>query len=277
MVDIGIACLSINSLIVVLVISQYASLFLYPTDINLHVLNDNDYTNLFTIVVPSYDKRVQLLKGLLDYINNKVPTRLLDVIVVWNSKLVPNITTSNYKFPISFYYPEDKSVVSRFMPEIRANCFLSFDDDLRMPADILDRGHMDWSNHQDQIVGYTRRSFQHTPNGTRYKAYGEKIYSMVLTGMSFFHKKFASEFYQISHNKSLQYVSSKNNCEDILMNFVVSNITKKPPVYLNHAYLHVSKSGISSKPGHVAARGKCIDEFEKDFGIELNTTSLVLV
>lgn len=55
-------------------------------------------------------------------------------------------------------------------------------------------------------------------------------YSIVLTGAAFYHRYYN---YLYSHWLSpllLKTVTQSHNCEDILMNFLVSHVTQRPPI-----------------------------------------------
>lgn len=65
------------------------------------------------------------------------------------------------------------------------------------------------------------------------------------------------------------YVDEHHNCEDIAMQFLVSNATGLPPVfaraplrfYVAAKWDGVGRSGISGKKGHHEERGQCITDF----------------
>ena len=55
-------------------------------------------------------------------------------------------------------------------------------------------------------------------------------YSMVLTGAAFYHKYYNYLYTEWLSPLLLKTVDQAENCEDILMNFLVSHVTQKPPI-----------------------------------------------
>lgn len=53
---------------------------------------------------------------------------------------------------------------------------------------------------------------------------------MVLTGAAFFHKYYAYQFSYFMPQVIRDKVDEYMNCEDIAINFLVSHITRKPPL-----------------------------------------------
>jgi hypothetical protein len=69
-----------------------------------------------------------------------------------------------------------------------------------------------------------------------------------------------------------QFIDDGRNCEDIAMQFLVSNITSLPPIYVKgHLNDHGVLGGISTsqnfvKATHMDKRSLCLNEMEKLFG-----------
>lgn len=55
-------------------------------------------------------------------------------------------------------------------------------------------------------------------------------YSIVLTGAAFYHKYYNYLYTNWLSLLLLKTVKQSSNCEDILMNFLVSHVTRKPPI-----------------------------------------------
>lgn len=53
---------------------------------------------------------------------------------------------------------------------------------------------------------------------------------MVLTGAAFYHKYWNYVYTTQMPSEIKDWVDEHMNCEDIAMNFLVSNITNKPPI-----------------------------------------------
>ena len=69
---------------------------------------------------------------------------------------------------------------------------------------------------------------------------------MVLTGAAFYHRYFGELFSTKLSASLIQTVDSMANCEDILFNFLVSDVTRKPPVKVTQRkqYKEPSPSGV---------------------------------
>merc|ERR1712083_1149060 len=66
-------------------------------------------------------------------------------------------------------------------------------------------------------------------------------------------------------------VDEAGNCEDILMNFLVAHVTRRPPIKVTQRkqYKDSAPSGLRSSwndPGHFAHRQRCINTFTAVFG-----------
>ena len=55
-------------------------------------------------------------------------------------------------------------------------------------------------------------------------------YSIVLTGAAFYHRYFNYLYTEWLSPLLLKTVEQSHNCEDILMNFLVSHVTRRPPI-----------------------------------------------
>lgn len=67
-------------------------------------------------------------------------------------------------------------------------------------------------------------------NAWGYTSKWTNYYSIVLTGAAFYHR-----YYNYLYTNWLSYlllktVQQSSNCEDILMNLLVSHVTRKPPI-----------------------------------------------
>jgi hypothetical protein len=94
---------------------------------------------------------------------------------------------------------------------------------------------------------------------------------MILTGMAFTHISFL-EYY---HSEDELMTSVRDlvdelfNCEDIALNFVQSMLTCEGPLLVfgkGNMDRQASRTGISTKAGHLKKRDKCLRRFEKMFG-----------
>lgn len=84
-------------------------------------------------------------------------------------------------------------------------------------------------------------------------------------------------YYNYLHQSAHALIDQYQNCEDILMNYLVSHVTKYPPIKVTHRKQY--KESASFKPGdverptslwsegeHFAQRAHCMGAFAEHFG-----------
>jgi len=115
-----------------------------------------------------------------------------------------------------------------------------------------------------------------------WKVWLEGEYSIILTKAAFLHRKFLYAYTYDQNPAIREYVDKNRNCEDIAMQFLVSDISKKPPVYVRGALSDLGVlSGISTKSwhklGHMKSRGECLNDFVTlyDGHVPLIKTSMI--
>ena len=69
---------------------------------------------------------------------------------------------------------------------------------------------------------------------------------MILTGAAFYHKYYNFLYTKILSPSLHQIVDGTGNCEDILMNFLVSHVTRRPPIKVTQRkqYKETAPSGL---------------------------------
>ncbi|GMT30923.1 hypothetical protein PFISCL1PPCAC_22220, partial [Pristionchus fissidentatus] len=203
----------------------------------------------FTAMILTYNrdngvkKLIERLRG-CPYLNK--------VIIVWNNRdRMPNGTWPQIHVPIEFFLSEKNSLNSRFLPydRIETEAVVSIDDD-------MDLG-------QPEIV---HNSFK---NGRGFYGLNNQVeYSMILTSFAFVHKEFLFEYTYNQHPAILEYIDSHRNCEDIAINYLVSHLTRKPPlkVVKKASLSNGAKSGLSGRGSHYTERTDCIRMFNSIYG-----------
>ena len=100
-------------------------------------------------------------------------------------------------------------------------------------------------------------------------------FSMIDGSALWIHKYYLNLF--IGSRKSIEHVNSIGDCEDILLNFIVSDITGLPPIKAtHHTWLHADYDELSTKGSlyrsplemdkQIVVRSECIDQFIIYFG-----------
>lgn len=106
-------------------------------------------------------------------------------------------------------------------------------------------------------------------NAWGYTSKWTNYYSIVLTGAAFYHSYYNYLYTNWLSLLLLKTVKQSSNCEDILMNFLVSHVTRKPPIKVTQRKGYKDRdSGRSSwnDPDHFIQRQSCLNTFAAVFG-----------
>ncbi|KAF7287989.1 hypothetical protein GWI33_000049 [Rhynchophorus ferrugineus] len=230
----------------------------------------------FTAVILTYD-RIQSLFTLIERLA-KVPS-LMKIVVVWNNQIKNPPPLSEFpkiSKPINVIKTKANKLSNRFYPyrEIETEAILHIDDDIVMlTSDEIEFGFEVWREFPDRIVGFPSRThvFDNVTNSWKYESEWLNEISMVLTGAAFLHKYWSHLYSTALPENIRQLVDQNMNCEDIAMNFLVANITNKPPIKVTPRKKFkcpecTNTEMLSADKGHLESRSHCVDEFSKIFG-----------
>eukprot|EP00062_Callorhinchus_milii_P010152 gi/632954872/ref/XP_007893192.1/ PREDICTED: exostosin-1a-like [Callorhinchus milii] len=207
------------------------------------------------------------------------------IIILWNcdKPLASRGTWPPTRMPLIVVQADRKVMSSRFLPfhNISSEAVLSLDEDIVLSTSEVDFAFIVWCSFPTRIVGFPARS-HFWDSSKRLWGYTSKWtneFSMVLTGAAFYHRYYHHLFTHYLPTHLLDLVDSTSNCEDILMNFLVSAVTKLPPVKVTQKKQHKeplmqqvcsavqgSKSTRWTDPVHFAQRQNCINTFASWFG-----------
>ncbi|XP_053678968.1 exostosin-2 [Anopheles nili] len=230
----------------------------------------------FTAVILTYD-RLESLYILIQKLAT-VPS-LQKILVVWNNQRKspphPSLFPKVGK-PLKIIQTAANRLSNRFYPyeEIETEAILTIDDDIVMlTADELDFGYEVWREYPDRIVGFPSRTHV-WDNGTgrwRYESEWTNQISMVLTGAAFHHKYWSYMYTNAMPGNIKEWVDEHMNCEDIAMNFLVSNITNKPPIKVAPRKKFkcpecTNNEMLSADLNHMTERSACINRFAEIYG-----------
>ncbi|CAG2185009.1 EXTL3 [Mytilus edulis] len=226
----------------------------------------------FTLVMLTYERSnvlitaLQRLKG-LPFLNKAV--------VVWNNPAppTPDLKWPDIGVPIHVIKTTKNSLNNRFLPYdvIETEAILSIDDDAHLRHDEIVFGFRVWREERDRIVGFPGRfhAWDVKNNAWLYNSNYSCELSMVLTGAAFFHKYYAYMYSHVMAAAIRDKVDEYVNCEDIAMNFLVSHITRKPPVKVTSRWTFRCPGcpqTLSNDRSHFEERHKCINFFVKVYG-----------
>ena len=142
------------------------------------------------------------------------------------------------------------SQLCRFRPEldIPTDAILSLDEDASLTTEEMDFAFGVWSHFPDRLVGFPSRShfWDDRKHQWVYTSKWGNDYSMILTGAAFYHKYYNVLFNQVLSQGLRDLVDRYSNCEDILMNFLVSHVTRRPPIKVTQRkqYKETPPSGV---------------------------------
>ncbi|KAF6206035.1 hypothetical protein GE061_017260 [Apolygus lucorum] len=235
-------------------------------------LGGNSPREQFTIVMLTYEREQVLMNSLsrlhgLPYLNK--------VVVVWNSPRPPlqDLRWPDIGVPVHVVKASRNSLNNRFLPyeAIETEAVLSVDDDAHLRHDEIIFGFRVWREQRDRVVGFPGRFHALDLNygGWLYNSNYSCELSMVLTGAAFFHKHYMYMYSYWLPQAIRDKVDEYMNCEDIAMNFLVSHVTRKPPVKVTSRWTFRCPGcpvSLSEDDTHFQERHKCINFFSQVFG-----------
>lgn len=257
----------------------YDDINLKPSEINANPLffpNTSPKSQGFTAVILTYD-RVASLFTLIQRLS-KVPS-LMKVVVVWNNqKKQPPALQDFPKIakPINIIKTKANKLSNRFFPyrEIETEAILHIDDDIVMlTSDEVEFAFEVWREFPDRIIGFPSRThiWDNMTQSWKYESEWTNEISMVLTGAAFLHKFWSYLYTKDLPSEVRDWVDEHMNCEDIAMNFLVANLTNKPPIKVTPRKKFkcpecTTNEMLSADLGHMVERSQCVDRFAKAFG-----------
>ncbi|CAG9859519.1 unnamed protein product [Phyllotreta striolata] len=227
----------------------------------------------FTVLILTYEREQVLLDSIarlrgLPYLNS--------VVVIWNSPRPPSaeLRWPSIGVPVHVVKAARNSLNNRFLPldNLKTEAILSVDDDAHLRHDEILFGFRVWREHRDRIVGFPGRYHAwdiNTKTSWLYNSNYSCELSMVLTGAAFIHRHYLHLYWKWLPQAIRDKVDEYMNCEDIAMNFLVSHVTRKPPVKVTSRWTFRCPGcpqSLSEDDTHFQERHKCINFFTQVFG-----------
>lgn len=234
------------------------------------------FTAVIHAVTPLVSQSQPILKLLVSVARSPYCAQ---IIVLWNcdKPLPAKHRWPATSVPIIVIEGENKVMSSRFQPydSIISDAVLSLDEDTVLSTTEVDFAFTVWQSFPERIVGYPARSHFWDNNKERwgYTSKWTNDYSMVLTGAAIYHRYYHFLYTHFLPNSLKSMVDQLANCEDILMNFLVSAVTKLPPIkvtqkkqYKETMMAQSSRASRWADPDHFAQRQTCMNKFASWFG-----------
>lgn len=159
------------------------------------------------------------------------------IIVLWHCEIPPPPSRrwpADLGVPVLVKTRNIKSVNARFVPykEIETDAVFGLDEDAMLQTEEIDFAFSVWQEFPDRIVGYPARSHYWDEQRAvwRYSSKWSNDYSMVLTGAAIYHRYYNYLYTHYTSSLLTQRVEAVNNCHDILINFLVTHVTRRPPI-----------------------------------------------
>ncbi|KAI3977829.1 hypothetical protein MKX01_036669 [Papaver californicum] len=248
-----------------------------------------------TVLINGYsESRIHLLRRIAATYSS-LPF-VASVLILWGNPKTPpetltqitqNITSYFGGAPISLLLQSTDSLNSRFLPrpEITTRSIVICDDDIEIDSKSFEFAFKIWESNRDKLIGFFPRShdLDLALKTWIYTVHSYK-YSIMLTKFMIMKTDYLGKYSCSGDSKITMmrdFVDEMKNCEDILMNFVISDEADSGPVLVEakrlrdhgdarneeNEEMEMRNVGLSSRRReHRKRRGECIREFHKVLG-----------
>mmetsp|Transcript_29206 Transcript_29206/g.48251 ORF Transcript_29206/g.48251 Transcript_29206/m.48251 type:complete len:346 (+) Transcript_29206:73-1110(+) len=262
-------------------------------------LSTSQLQSAITIIMPTYKRPKTALATVNHYRCMKAVSA---IIVRWNDPTtVPprdllamqNNTAGDYGCAVSVLIMSGlNNINNRFEPihQVATEAVLSLDDDVEMTERSLDFAYKVWKENRERLVGFqlTSRAFlckyssnpPEEPN-CHYSYFHPRSLELepmvamgvnvALTGATLFAKHYLKAYFGGPMELLRQHVSEIFNCEDILMNSMIVNLTRKGPLIVpdeissGKMATNAEKEGLNYRDNHIGVRNQCGKLFATEF------------
>uniref|UniRef100_A0A914CGB0 Glycosyl transferase 64 domain-containing protein n=1 Tax=Acrobeloides nanus TaxID=290746 RepID=A0A914CGB0_9BILA len=243
-----------------------------PSDSSYHnILGGSQPDENYTIIMLAY-KRDEQIKIAVNRMND---LKFLDrVIVVWNDvKREPPLSDwwPILHVPLFIVNGTKNSLNNRFLPYdlIRTEAVFNMDDDFEATNEYIGLMFRVWRENRDVIVGPNFRLGYIENTGGKYGGPNKCEYNMVLTSAAFIHRSYLYAYTYLMPEAIRTKIDELINCEDIAVNFLVSHLTRKPPIKatpIRNSVGSKAAGGLSTRGSHYTKRAECIKFFTEVYG-----------
>ncbi|GJP29484.1 hypothetical protein CLOM_g16752 [Closterium sp. NIES-68] len=239
-------------------------------------------TDKFSVIINCFDRFDLMLYFVRRYARFEFVHK---VYIVWgNTRVTPfHPSFFNVSKPVEILYSGIDSLNDRFKPirSLETEAVLMCDDDIEVHSGALRVAFERWQEEKYRLVGFFPRAHYREVNGPRkghmtYVLTPRQEYSIVLTKMFLMHGDYLRAYTCIMPQRVREYVERNKNCEDITMNFVVTQLSGLPPLLMEDPTKldYGTSSGLSSRGSHDNSRSVCMNDIAIMLGyMSLRNTS----
>lgn len=235
-------------------------------------IGGNRPSEQFTVVILTYEREQVLMDAIarlygLPFLNK--------VVVVWNTEAPPSpdLLWPEIGVPVEVIRTAKNSLNNRFVPYdvIETEAVLSVDDDAHLRHDEIIFAFRVWRENRDRLVGFPGRfhAWDLEHNSWNYNSNYSCELSMILTGAAFYHKYYSYAYTYLMPQAIRDKVDEYTNCEDLAMNFLISHMTRQPPVKVTSRWTFRCPGcpvALSEDDSHFQERHKCMHFFTEVYG-----------
>lgn len=236
-----------------------------------------------TILVNGFsEERLSLLQTNVRFFSSF--TFVHSIYILWGNASTPDTVLDQVDFfslgaPIYVVRQQSQSLNDRFLPRsyISTRAVMICDDDITVDGEGLELAFRTWVSNEQQLVGFFPRahSYQLDSKSWIYSKLPDQ-YSILLTKLMILATEYLFLYTCRMPQGVKEYVDKGMNCEDLAMNFVVSNHSGLAPLLVEgkprdwgdtrNSAEELSTVGLSARAGHRKDRGECIAVFHRLWG-----------
>ena len=241
-------------------------------------------TSHLTVMINTFKRPPEVVEDAIDHYSQCKSVRY--VYVIWSDKANPPPTDMMKRYgsarppstisgptSVGFLVQDSTSLNNRFRPLLdveHTDAIFAVDDDMRVACKDLEVAFEAWRASPESLVGFMPRVHIRDSQGIlRYRCWWSTwwhgVYSMVLTKAAILHHKFLVKYTSDMPAKIRDLIDHERNCEDIAMQFLMSNATRLPPIYVK-GHVHdlgvfggISTSHNVAKAKHMDSRSNCLN------------------
>ena len=258
-----------------------AVLYLYltswkPVDtVSEDTITPQDMVGMCTMIISGYSRIATLSALTVHYAHMHV---FQEIIVSWgrtdkqpSSILHNTIVRHRVSHKVIVRHEVEDDLNLRFkLPKTKTDCVFISDDDIMVSESNVLLMYSKWLIEQNRIVGVFPRShrFLHSHEAIEYVSKPTEDFSIVLTKFMLLHQSFLHNYFRESLAHVRAFVQERQNCEDIAINAMVSNITDLPPIYVQvrDKIDYGTGSGLYLRTSHQGQRHECMKFMCNAFG-----------